>query len=124
MVNTFIGAVEMAAGVPVIPAPARKRENTVIYKWYPGERNGSVTTGRIELRFVARRYSEAMEMMAAVRSALLPGGAECGKISGDCGTVYVTSADAGSGCGYISPAALFFTKCSFTLSARSDLCGC
>lgn len=124
MVNAFISAVETAAGVPVIPAPARKRENTVIYKWYPGERNGSAATGRIELRFVARRYSDAMDMMSAVRSALLPGGAECGKISGECGTVYVTSSDVGGGCGYISPAALFFTKCSFVLSARSDQCGC
>lgn len=114
---------QKAAGVPVVPAPARKRENTVIYKWYPGERNAASATGRIELRFVARRYGDAMDMMAAVRSALLPGGAERGKISGECGEVYVASADVGSGCGYISPAALFYTKCSFTISARSDMCG-
>jgi hypothetical protein len=122
MVSAFIEAVERAAGVPVVPAPARKREDTVLYKWYPGERCGASVTGRVELRFVARRYSDAMEMMRAVRSALLPGGAEQGRIEGECGTVYVASSDVGSGCGYISPAALFYTKCSFVISARSDMC--
>ena len=124
MLPTIIAAVEGAVEIPVTEAPQRRGSSAVIYRYYPGKSDGTLVTGRLELRFTAFTLGEAYSNMMAVRQALLGDCTDGTSVIGDgASRIIVCETPVGSGSGYAHGSGLYYVKTSFDLQGRGDIYG-
>ena len=122
MLPTIIAAVQDAVDVPVTEAPERRGSSAVVYRYYPGKSDGTLVTGRLELRFTAFTLNEAYTNMMAVRRALLGSCTDGVSVIGEgASRIIVCETPVGSGSGYAHGCGLYYVKTSFDLQGRGDI---
>ena len=119
--NMFKYVLDAAAGalrVPLMPAPARHTVPSAVYRYFPGESDGALTSARFEVRIFARTPAECAEELERLRRAIVADG-DAGVIGDEADPLIVCETKEGSGSGFVRGGELYFVKAGFDIKGRA-----
>lgn len=120
--HTFQTITQAAAGalsVPLYPAPRRTGSvPCAVYRYIPGESDGSLSRSRLEVRIFASSAQAAHEQLDALRRVLVRDG-DSGVLMDEDGAIVICAVKEGGGAGYIDDSGEYFAKMGFDIRARA-----